>query len=74
LDEGTSHLDLENERAVNAALSELAITRLVVAHRPETLRAAQRVITLEGGVAKEQPREAASESGPAFAMSATFHV
>jgi ATP-binding cassette subfamily B protein RaxB len=54
LDEGTSHLDLENERAVNAALSQLAITRLVVAHRPETLRAAGRVITLEGGVAREQ--------------------
>jgi ATP-binding cassette subfamily B protein RaxB len=53
LDEGTSHLHLENERAVNAALSQLAITRLVVAHRPETLRAAQRVITLEGGVAPE---------------------
>jgi ATP-binding cassette subfamily B protein RaxB len=53
LDEGTSHLDLENERAVNAALSQLAITPLVVAHRPETLRAAQRVITLEGGVARE---------------------
>jgi ABC-type multidrug transport system fused ATPase/permease subunit len=28
-------------------------TRLVVAHRPETLRAAGRVITLEGGVARE---------------------
>jgi ATP-binding cassette subfamily B protein RaxB len=53
LDEGTSHLDLENERAVNAALSQLAITRLVVAHSPETLRAAQRVITLEGGLARE---------------------
>jgi ATP-binding cassette subfamily B protein RaxB len=53
LDEGTSHLDLENERAVNAALSELAITRLVVAHRPETLRAAGRVVSLEGGVARE---------------------
>jgi ATP-binding cassette subfamily B protein RaxB len=53
LDEGTSHLDVETEKAVNAALSNLAITRLVVAHRPETLRAAQRVITLEGGVAPE---------------------
>jgi ATP-binding cassette subfamily B protein RaxB len=52
LDEGTSHLDLENERAVNAALSQLAITRLVVAHRPETLRAAGRVVSLEGGVAR----------------------
>jgi ATP-binding cassette subfamily B protein RaxB len=50
LDEGTSHLDLENERAVNAALSELAITRLVVAHRPETLRAAGRVVSLQEGV------------------------
>ena len=53
LDEGTSHLDLPNERAVNAALSQLAITRLVVAHRPETLRAAGRVVSLEGGVARE---------------------
>jgi ATP-binding cassette subfamily B protein RaxB len=53
LDEGTSHLDLENERAVNAALSQLAITRLVVAHRPETLRAAGRVVSLEGGVMVE---------------------
>jgi ATP-binding cassette subfamily B protein RaxB len=53
LDEGTSHLDVETEKAVNAALSALAITRLVVAHRPETLRAAGRVITLEGGVARE---------------------
>ena len=43
---------METERAVNATLSELAITRLVVAHRPETLRAAGRVITLEGGVAE----------------------
>jgi ATP-binding cassette subfamily B protein RaxB len=53
LDEGTSHLDVETEKAVNAALSNLAITRLVVAHRPETLRAAGRVITLEGGVARD---------------------
>ena len=73
LDEGTSHLDVETEKAVNAALSNLAITRLVVAHRPETLRAAGRVVSLEGGVAREQPREAASEPVPTFSMSATFH-
>jgi ATP-binding cassette subfamily B protein RaxB len=53
LDEGTSHLDVETEKAVNAALSNLAITRLVVAHRPETLRAAGRVVSLEDGVARE---------------------
>jgi ATP-binding cassette, subfamily B, bacterial CvaB/MchF/RaxB len=46
LDEGTSHLDLETERAVNAALSGFAITRIVVAHRPETIRFAQRAISI----------------------------
>jgi ATP-binding cassette subfamily B protein RaxB len=44
---------VETEKAVNAALSDLAITRLVVAHRPETLRAAGRVVSLEDGVARE---------------------
>jgi ATP-binding cassette subfamily B protein RaxB len=75
LDEGTSHLDLENERAVNAALSQLAITRLVVAHRPETLRAAGRVVSLEGGVAREQSREDESPpaSAPALAISTKCH-
>ena len=56
LDEGTSRLDVETERAVNAALSELAITRLVVAHRPETLRAAGRVLALQDGVMVEGDR------------------
>ncbi len=46
LDEGTSHLDVDTERAVNAALSSLAITRIVVAHRPETIRAAGREVAL----------------------------
>jgi ATP-binding cassette subfamily B protein RaxB len=53
LDQGTSHLDVETEKAVNAALSQLVITRLVVAHRPETLRAVGRVVSLKGGVARE---------------------
>ena len=60
LDEGTSHLDVETERAVNAALSNLAITRLVVAHRPETLRAAGRVLTLQDGVMVEGDRSITS--------------
>ena len=34
LDEATSHLDLATE--VNAALQRLHITRIVLAHRPET--------------------------------------
>lgn len=50
LDEATSHLDVQREAAVNAALSRLAPTRIVVAHRPETIRASQRVISFNGGV------------------------
>jgi ATP-binding cassette subfamily B protein RaxB len=46
LDEATSHLDIENERAINASLRKLSITRLVVAHRPETIRLADREIRL----------------------------
>jgi ATP-binding cassette subfamily B protein RaxB len=49
LDEGTSHLDVPNERAVNDALAGLGITRIVVAHRPETIRAASRQVLIEGG-------------------------
>lgn len=50
LDEATSHLDLSNERKVNQALAGLELTRISVAHRPDTIRAARRVITLAGGV------------------------
>lgn len=46
LDEATSHVDLVGEKAINAELSALKITRIVVAHRPETIAAADRVLHL----------------------------
>ncbi len=46
LDEATSHLDVERERLVNAAVQRLRITRIVIAHRPETVAAARKVIRL----------------------------
>ena len=49
LDEGTSQLDVNTERRINAALKELSITRIVAAHRPETIAAADRVLTLQDG-------------------------
>lgn len=49
LDEATSHLDVIRERTVNAALQEMSVTRIVVAHRPETIEAAERVISFEHG-------------------------
>ncbi len=49
LDEATSHLDLENERAIAEALAGLDITRIMIAHRPQTIAIADRVLRLEGG-------------------------
>ena len=49
LDEATSHLDLERERSVNATLAELSLTRIIVAHRPDTISSAERVIRLKDG-------------------------
>lgn len=46
LDEATSHLDIDREAAVNQSLKALNITRIIVAHRPETIRAADRVVAL----------------------------
>jgi ATP-binding cassette, subfamily B, bacterial CvaB/MchF/RaxB len=57
MDEGTSHLDVETERAINAALSQMPITRIVVAHRPETIRAAARVLRMDNGTLAAHPRE-----------------
>lgn len=49
LDEATSHLDIESEAQVNAAIAALPVTRIVVAHRPETIRSVQRVVDLRDG-------------------------
>jgi len=49
LDEATSHLDVKREKQVSTAIKLLNITRVVVAHRPETIRAAERVLHLDKG-------------------------
>ncbi|GAB4557374.1 MAG: peptidase domain-containing ABC transporter [Rhizobacter sp.] len=54
LDEATSALDVDRERLVNQAIRQLDITRVIVAHRPETMASASRVIVLKDGhVAQE---------------------
>jgi ATP-binding cassette subfamily B protein RaxB len=52
LDEATSHLDVVREREINALIKHLKITRLVLAHRPETLASADRVMVLGRGRAQ----------------------
>jgi ATP-binding cassette, subfamily B, bacterial CvaB/MchF/RaxB len=49
LDEATSALDVQKERAVNEAIRSLHLTRIIIAHRPETIASADRVIVLQGG-------------------------
>jgi ATP-binding cassette subfamily B protein RaxB len=52
LDEATSHLDIANEKAVSAAIRATKVTRIIAAHRPETIRSTDRIISLDqaGGV------------------------
>ena len=49
LDEATSHLDLEREAQVGRAIAAMALTRLVVAHRPQTLTLVERVVEMADG-------------------------
>jgi ATP-binding cassette subfamily B protein RaxB len=49
LDEATSHLDTANETAINAAVRAMQLTRIVIAHRPQTIASAERVFRLEHG-------------------------
>ncbi|GFE80210.1 colicin V biosynthesis protein [Steroidobacter agaridevorans] len=60
LDESTSHLDVARERQVNAAIQKLAVTRIIIAHRPETIAMADRVIRIDGGRVVSELRAASS--------------
>lgn len=64
LDEATSHLDVATERAVNASVAGVSVTRILIAHRPETIASADRVLMMEAGriVREFRPREAGSEA------------
>jgi len=49
MDEATSHLDVQREAEVNRAIAGLRVTRIIIAHRPETIRSADRVIEFPAG-------------------------
>ncbi len=49
LDEATSHLDVGLESIVNETVKDLNITRVIIAHRPDTIAMADRVVTLQNG-------------------------
>lgn len=49
LDEATSHLDVIKEKEINDMIKSLNITRIIIAHRPETITSVDRTITLSNG-------------------------
>lgn len=49
MDEGTAHLDPENEKKVLDALSALKMTRVVIAHRQQSIAAADRIVSIALG-------------------------
>ncbi|MDX3775589.1 peptidase domain-containing ABC transporter [Chromatiaceae bacterium AAb-1] len=50
LDEATSHLDTKTESYVSKAIQQLNITRVVIAHRPETIASVDRIIELKPNI------------------------
>lgn len=66
LDEATSELDIDNEKSVNATVKAMGLTRIVVAHRPETIASADRIVVLkDGAIAGAENRHADVEESPA---------
>jgi len=70
LDEATSALDNLSQAAVMEALARLRATRVVIAHRLDTVRAADRIVVLERGRIVQQGTfaELAARDGPFAAL------
>lgn len=49
MDEATSHLDIERERRISETLRQLNMTRIMIAHRPETIASSQHVLVMHKG-------------------------
>jgi ATP-binding cassette subfamily B protein RaxB len=65
LDEGTAHLDVETERVISTSLRQLHMTRISVAHRPDIVSGADRIIRVARTVQSITERSALIESGSA---------
>ena len=67
LDEATASLDVENETAIQQALSRLIQNKtvLIIAHRMRTVSGADKVVVLADGIVKEQgaPDELIKQNG-----------
>lgn len=57
LDEATSHLDITNEAKINNSIKSMNITRIIIAHRPETIRSADKIVMMHNGKLSEVTAE-----------------
>lgn len=74
LDEATSHLDMRRESKINAALKLLTITRVIVAHRRETIAAADRVITIDHGTVVSDHRNVSAPNEDSKSVTDTIRI
>ena len=64
LDESTSHLDITNEKVVMDHISDMQTTRILIAHRPQTIQYADRVLVVEKGRVREGKKEEFDPKNP----------
>jgi ATP-binding cassette, subfamily B, bacterial CvaB/MchF/RaxB len=50
LDEGTAHLDVDNEKRINESLKSLQMTRISVTHRPQANNGADQILRIAKGL------------------------
>ncbi|UXK09113.1 peptidase domain-containing ABC transporter [Shewanella putrefaciens] len=64
MDEATSHLDIMNEAKISEQIKNLDMTRIIIAHRPETIKQADRVVVMHQGkiMTAEELQQAQSAS------------
>ena len=59
------------ERLVNDAVKALRLTKVIVAHRPETIASADRVLVMEQGRIVQEMRHHVRSQQPGLAEAAT---
>ena len=76
LDEATSHLDVMKERLVNEAMMRIQMTKVIVAHRPETIASADRVLVMQSGrlVEEPQPQSRGTPAAPSSPIAFSDHA
>lgn len=64
MDEATSHLDIHLESKINESIKKLKITRIIIAHRKETIASADREFCLDdNNLLQTQPKQLKKISG-----------